>query len=160
MGVSYELRALAGLHKAAAQAAGEAGVTAIELPRGYAVVPITPQVFDRLGGGEGKPFGDTFWFLSSGVEALARRVSRASPIAYLEAEMFGGTGTQAMVVWRAGEVWAGPATTEFPWPPSEPASSPQWAFNQALRILGVNRGEAFDEFDALNLGKHRHTENW
>jgi hypothetical protein len=41
-----------------------------------------------------------------------------------------------------------------------PASSPQWAFNQALRNLGVDRGEAFDEFDTLNLGKHRHTENW
>jgi hypothetical protein len=45
-------------------------------------------------------------------------------------------------------------------PPPDPASSPQWAFNQALRNLGVDRGAAFDEFDALNLGRHRHTENW
>jgi hypothetical protein len=74
--------------------------------------------------------------------------------------MFGGTGTQAMVAWRDGEVWAGPATTEFSWPPPDPASSPHWAFNQALRKLGVDRGEALDEFEALNLGKHRHTENW
>lgn len=160
IGVSYELRALAGLHEVAAQAAGEAGVTPVELPQGYALVPITPQVFDSLGGGEGRPFGDTFWFLSSGVDALARRVSHASPIAYLEADMFGGAGTQAMVAWRDGEVWAGPATTEFRWPPPDPASSPQWAINQALRNLGVDRGEAFDEFDALNLGKSRHTENW
>ncbi len=43
---------------------------------------------------------------------------------------------------------------------ADPASSPQGAFNQALRQLGVDRGEAFDEFDALNLGKHRHTEDW
>jgi hypothetical protein len=42
---------------------------------------------------------------------------------------------------------------------ADPASSPQGAFNQALRQLGVDRGEAFDEFDALNLGKHRHTED-
>jgi hypothetical protein len=26
--------------------------------------------------------------------------------------------------------------------------------------LGVDRGEAFDEFDALNLGQHRRTEDW
>jgi len=151
---------LAGLHEVAAQAADEAGVTAVELPQGYALVPITPQALDRLGGREGRPFGDTFWFLSSGVEALARRVSHAGPIAYLEADLFGGTGIQAMVAWRDGEVWAGPAITEFGWPPPDPASRPHWAFNQALRTLGVDRREAFDEFDALNLGKHRHTENW
>jgi hypothetical protein len=160
IGVSYELCGLAGLREVAAQAADEAGVTAVELPQGYALVPITPQVVDRFGGGEGKPFGDAFWFLSSSVEALARRVSHTSPIAYLEAEMFGGTGTQAMVIWRDGEVWAGPATTEFRWPPPDPDSSPQWAFNQALRKLGVDRGAAFDEFDALSLGRHCHTEDW
>jgi hypothetical protein len=158
--VSYELRALAGLHEVAAHAADEAGIAEVELPQGYGLVPITPHVFGRLGGGTGKPFGDTFWFLSSGIEALARRVSHRGPIAYLEAEMFGGTGTQAMVVWRHGEVWLGPATTEFEWPPPDPASNPQWAFNQALRKLGVTRGEAFDEFDTLNLGRHRQTEDW
>ena len=130
------------------------------MPQGYGLVPVAPQVFDRLGGGTGEPFGDTFWFLSSGVEALARKLSHTGPIAYLEVEMFGGTGTQAMVVWRDGEIWLGPATTEFRWPPPDAASSPQWAFNQALRQLGVDRGEAFDEFDALNLGKCRHTEDW
>lgn len=158
--VSYELRALAGLREVAAQAAEEAGAAAVELPQGYALVPITARVFDRLGGGQGKPFGDTFLFLSSSIEALARRVSRTSPIAYLEAELFGGAGTQATVVWRDGEVWAGPAVTEFGWHPPDPASSPQWAFNQALRNLGVDRGDAFDEFDALSLGQHRHTEQW
>lgn len=157
--MSYELRALAGLYQVAAQTAGEAGIAVVELPQGYGLVPITPQVFDRLGGGTARPFGDTFWFLSSGVESLARKVSHTGPIAYLEADIFGGSGTQAMMAWRDGEVWLGPATTESRWP-SDPASNPQWAFNQALRQLGVDRGEAFDEFDALNLGKHRHTEDW
>jgi hypothetical protein len=157
--VSYELRALAGLYQVAAQAAGEARIAVAELPQGYGLVPITPQVFDRLGGGTVRPFGDTFWFLSSGVESLARKVSHTGPIAYLEAEIFGGSGTQAIVAWRDGEIWLEPATTEFRWPPN-PASNPQWAFNQALRQLGVDRGEAFDEFDALNLGKRRHTEDW
>jgi len=61
------------------------------------------------------------------------------------------------MAWR--KVWLNPVVTEFGWPPPDPASSPQWAFNQALRQLGIDRGEAFDEFDALNLGRHRHTED-
>jgi hypothetical protein len=74
--------------------------------------------------------------------------------------MFGGTGTQATVVWLNGEVWLGPATTQFGWPPPNRSSSPHWAFNQALRQLGVTRGAAFDEFEAAGLGRHRHTEDW
>jgi hypothetical protein len=158
--VSYELRALVALHAVTAQAAGEAGIAAVELPQGYGLLPITQEVSGRLGGGAGKPFGDAFWFLSPGVEALGRRVSRTGPVAYLEAEMFGGTGTQAMVLWRDGEVWLGPATTQFGWPPPDRSSSPQWAFNLALRKLGVDRGDAFDQFDALDLGRHRRTEGW
>jgi hypothetical protein len=158
--VSYELRALAGPHAVAAQAAGQAGVAEVALSQGYGLVLITPAVFDRLGGGMGNAFGSTFHYLSAGVEALARQVSHAGPIAYLEAEMFGGTGTQATIVWLHGEIWLGPATTQFGWPPPGPASSPHWAVNQALRQLGVTRGEAFDEFEAVGLGRCRHTEDW
>lgn len=118
------------------------------------------QVLDGLGSSEAKPFGDAFWFLSPGVDSLAQSVSHTGPVAYLEADIFGGTGTQAVVAWRGGEVWLNPVVTELGWPPPTPPPSPQGAFNQALRQLGVDRGEAFDEFDALNLGKHRHTEDW
>ena len=97
---------------------------------------------------EAKPFGDAF--------CSCHQASTA----YLEADIFGGTGTQSVVAWRGGEVWLNPVVTEFGWPPPDPASSPQWAFNQALRQLGVDPGEAFHELDALNLGKHRHTEDW
>jgi hypothetical protein len=158
--VSYELQALAGPREVAAQAAGLACAAQAELSQGYGLVLITQAVLDRLGGGVRSTFGNTFWYLSSGVEALARRVSHAGPIAYLEAEMFGGTGTQATVVWLNGEVWLGPATTQFGWPPPDRASSPNWAFNQALRQLGVTRGAAFDEFEAAGLGRHRHTGDW
>ena len=159
-GVSYELSALAGSREVAAQAAGLAGAAQVELSQGYGLVLITPEVLDRLGGGGGNAFGTTFWYLSAGIEALARRVSHTGPIAYLEAEMFGGVGTQATIVWLNGEVWLGPATTQFGWPPPDRATSPHWAFNQALRQLGVTRGAAFDEFDAVGLGRHRHTGDW
>lgn len=86
--------------------------------------------------------------------------SLAGDIAYLEAEIFGGTGAQAMVLWRGGEVCLGPVATEFTATAPDPSSSRQWPFNQALRELGVDRGDAFDEFDALGLGRWRHTEDW
>ena len=158
--MSYELRALVGLYRVAALAAMEATTAAVELPQGYGLVPVTSQVLDRLGGVMAGPLGDAFWFLSPAVEALARKVSRAGPIAYLEADMFGGTGSQAAVAWRDGEVWLEPVATEFGWPPPDPAANWQWAFNLALRELGVDRGEGLDEFDAVSLGRHRHTEDW
>ena len=158
--VSYELRALAGALAVAGRAARLACAGQAELPQGYCLVQITPAVLDRLGGGPGNTFGNTFWYLSAGVETIARQVSHTGPIAYLEAEMFGGTGTLATVVWLNGEVWLGPATTQFGWPPPDRASSPRWAFNQALRRIGVTRGAAFDEFEAAGLGRHRHTEDW
>jgi hypothetical protein len=75
--------------------------------------------------------------------------------------MFGGTGTQAAVVWRDGEVCLGPATTVFgPDAPERTSSQQWWAFNRALRKLGASRDDASDEFDALCLGKWRHTEDW
>ena len=37
---------------------------------------------------------------------------------------------------------------------------PDGAINIALRKLGVLRGSSHDEFDAVELGKHRHNESW
>lgn len=158
--VSYELRALVGRREITAQAAREARGTAVELPQGYGLLPITTQVIERLGGEDPRPFRKNFLFLSAGVESLGWALSLAGGIAYLEAEIFGGTGTQAMVLWRGGEVCLGPVTTEFTATAPDPSSSPQWPFNQALRELGVDRGDAFDEFDALGLGRWRHSEDW
>jgi hypothetical protein len=158
--VSYELRALAGRYEITAQAARETRSTAVELPQGYGLLPITSHVLDHLGGDDARPFGDVFWFLSAGVDTLARRISLTGGIAYLEAEIFGGTGTQAIVLWRNDQVCLGPVTTKFTATAPDPSSSPQWPFNQALRELGVDRGGAFDEFDALGLGRWRHTEDW
>lgn len=158
--VSYELRALVGGSTASVAAARLAGVRPAQLTNGYGLVPITDEAFDRLGDEGPMPFGEVFCFLSAAIESLARQASAQGEIAYLEADIFGGIGSQVMVVWGAGQVSAGPVTTTFGWPPPDPSSSPDWAFNQALRHLGVERSDSFDEFDALGLGRYRNTDDW
>jgi hypothetical protein len=106
---------------------------------------------------------DMFFYLSSKIQDLAVRISYHAPVAYLEAELFGGTGSQAAVVWHQGAVVLGPMIYD-----NEPGgrSSYQvgeiqtWPFNSALRFLGVQASEDVDEFDTVDLGRHRHTEGW
>jgi hypothetical protein len=124
--------------------------------KGLALLPMSRETFDYLGGRESRPFGDISGSCPQDIEELARRASGGGAIAYLEADMHGGAGTQAVVVWRDGEVCLGQVTTTFGWPPPHQSSRPCWAFNRALR---GGRREC-DEFDAVALGTHRSTEDW
>jgi hypothetical protein len=75
------------------------------------------------------------------------RYSDSCRVAYIEAEDFGGRGLQASIVWEHG------ATIR----PLEVAT--YGPINAALRLLGVQRAGT-DEFDALGLGRYRHTDAW
>ena len=155
--MGYSLYALAAREAAIRVAHASSGNGAVELAQGIWLLPITEAM--RSGSGAGtKPFGDVFWCLMPEVEALARRASLAGLVAYLEAEIFGGDGTQAAVAWRDGHVCLGPVSTEL-WM-QDRADSAWWPFNRVLREFGVTRGDAFDEFDAVGLYQHRSTEDW
>lgn len=74
----------------------------------------------------------------------------------LEAEYFGGIGTQGAQVWDGGTVVLGPlhlAEGE----PFPPGGSP---ISRALRRLGTVKHGHLDEFDAVGLGRHRVTDEW
>ena len=55
---------------------------------------------------------------------------------------------QGAIAWDKGEVVLGPLFAEF------------GPINKVLNLLGVEVGTAFDEFEALELWKHRQTEDW
>jgi hypothetical protein len=134
------------------EAVGEGDVG---LAQGLGLVPITDEAFDRVGGGEeGEVLGEPFWFLSQALEAICIQASAKGPLAYLEAELFGGAGMQAAVVWSGGRVTLGPVDTD------ESGRLADGAFNVTLRHLGVARGAAIDEFSALGLGRYRETDDW
>lgn len=81
--------------------------------------------------------------------------SAAGPLAYVEAEFFGGVGSQLAEVWENGTVVFGPVwVDDADEPPAE--GSP---ISRALRRLGVvtNGG---DEFDAVDLGRERENADW
>jgi hypothetical protein len=80
------------------------------------------------------------------LEELCRELSAWGKVAYLEAEFFGGTGMQAALIADRGALGVLDVSSH--------------AINAALAVIGVTKGDAFDEFDALHLGDARDTDDW
>ena len=122
----------------------------IPLNEGLSLIPLTEALFGELQGHlgvRGKSLFDELWQLSAAAEQFALQLSQKGAVAYVEAEFFGGVGEQAAIVLQKGQVVAGP------WRVTD-------AINQALRQLGVDRKNYYDEFEAVDLSRHRATEEW
>ncbi|GAA3473643.1 hypothetical protein [Nonomuraea roseola] len=113
------------------------------------------NLFDAVTDREAEKHAD-FWGMPCGFDRLLARWSRHRPIAYVEAEYFGGVGEQSAAVWERERISLGPLKV------GERESSPVEGspVSQALRSIGVRRRWAHDEFDAVGLGQHRHIEDW
>ncbi|WP_225848791.1 hypothetical protein [Streptomyces sp. HPF1205] len=125
------------------------------LAQGLSLMPMTDQLFDAVTNGEKSEFPD-LWKLPGGFGAVLAAWSQQGPVAYVEAEYFGGVGQQAAVAWAGGSIVLGPLT----WAekqPCPPAGSP---ISQALRRLGVVATPDEDEFSSAGLHRHRETERW
>lgn len=132
----------------------------VPLAQQFALLPLTDEFRDSFA--SITPAYAAFYKLTPALADWANELSRMGAIAYLEAEFFGGTGTHAAIVWKGGKVVLGPLHTEVRWDGKEIVAPPirQNAFNQALRYFGVTLGNSSDEFEALELGRHRGTESW
>jgi hypothetical protein len=153
----YELQAVIADGEVLRAASKEvAGARAVPLPQGLALMPMTGEVVDALtGGGDGRALG--FWRLPTGFDQVLARWSTAGPIAYVEAEYFGGAGEAQAAVWADG-VLVLEAQDE---PTAVLSGGDISAVSQALQRLGVRKGRRdLDEFEAVGLGRHRSTEDW
>lgn len=160
-GMSYELQALIGTSELLTVASAEVPVArVVPLAQGLALIPVTPAVLTALQGdgtvrrpGGGAGFG---WH-SDGFELRLAAWSKAGPIACVEAEYFGGSGTQRAAVWVDGAVVLGPlAIGEF-----EPSPAEGTPISRALRRIGAHTEEGrVDEFESVGLGRHRTTVGW
>ncbi|MDQ1051809.1 hypothetical protein [Streptomyces sp. V4I2] len=116
---------------------------------------MTDALFDSVADGSGVGVLG-FWRLPGDFEKALAAWSAGGPLAYVEAEYFGGVGEQRAAVWDSGTVVLGPLHVEEG-QPFPPAGSP---ISQALRRLGVVAGAGEDEFSAVGLDRHRHGEAW
>lgn len=137
------------------------GVPVVPLPFGLALIPITDGVLDGFGRRSDR-YGD-FYKLTAALAEWGRLLSYESPVAYLFEESFGGPGLQEVVGWQDGAVAFGPRFTSDLEEDArfEIVDDPDFrAINQGLRWLGVDKGTAFDEFEAAGLSQKRSTEQW
>lgn len=116
---------------------------------------MTDEVFHAVtdGGSEGGALG--FWRLSGGFEGLLAQWSATGPVAYVQAEYFGGTGEQRAAVWADGALALGPLDE-----PAKGTSRQVSPISRALRRLGARSSPDKDEFDAVGLYRHRHSDEW
>ncbi|MFJ4185699.1 hypothetical protein [Kitasatospora sp. NPDC089509] len=159
--MSYELRALIGMVELLTVAAAEVpAARVVPLTQGLALIPVTSAVLSALQGDAAVPKpggGAGFGWHPDGFELRLAAWSKAGPIACVEAEYFGGTGTQRAAVWSDGRVVLGPLSSAE----SEPVPAEGTPISRALRWLGgqVEPGRT-DEFASVGLGAHRSTADW
>lgn len=153
--MGYDLQAVLGgaVLRTASQELPAARLASIG--QGLSLMPMTDDLFDALADGSGED-ALGFWRLPGGFADTLAEWSTAGPVAYVEAEYFGGVGEQTAAVWDGGALVLGPLH-EPEGQPSPPAGSP---ISQALRRLGVVAGAGEDEFTAAGLGRHRDVEGW
>jgi hypothetical protein len=130
----------------------------IALPQSVYLIPVILTAKHSLT--EVLLYQESFYALPQDIVDIGLQASIAGRgrIAWLEAEFFGGMGHQALIMWERGEIVRGPKR-------SDSHKSNQSVFNQALRELGVKAqgmvdGRYRDEFETVELGQHRHTEDW
>jgi hypothetical protein len=152
--MSYEIEALIGRGDILAKdLLGFVHARVIPLGQEIAIVPITRAFFEEVTGdamatGEATDRCYGFRCLSRPLAALAERLSRIGLIGYIEAEFWGGVGTQWGIVWEHEKVTIGPYCHDLD------------AINKVLRKLGVQVAGANDEFDSIGLGRYRTTLAW
>ncbi|AUG77824.1 hypothetical protein CFP65_3014 [Kitasatospora sp. MMS16-BH015] len=127
----------------------------IGLAQGLALIPMTDQLYDTVADPE-RPALPGFTHFPGGFGHRLGAWSQAGPIAYVEAEYFGGVGSQCAAVWLDGKIDFGPIGT------GEPSRAPliDTPISQALRRLGAQKADRGDEFDAVGLLRHRHLTDW
>lgn len=121
----------------------------VPLGRGLALVPVTDEVRAAVTGGTGAATLGFRW-LPAEFEALLAHGSALGPVAYVEAEHFGGVGEERAAVWAAGALALGPldAPTREAVPPGGrsglpgPAAAGRAAATGAGRVRGRGAGPA------------------
>lgn len=127
----------------------------VPLGQHLSLLPMTDVLIDAVTVA-GAPELDGFWMAPAGFGRALAECSAHGLVGYVEAEYFGGVGMQTAQVWDGGKAVLGPVHLAE----GEPTPAGGSPISQALRRLGVAKGDHFDEFAAVGLGRHRDTDEW
>lgn len=140
------VRAIIGAHKDIQQIENNYWLAkGIKLPQGYGMIFLTDALLDNI--------GELFESANEPSDPetvtsyLLQVYSFRTKLAYIEADYFGGIGTQSGILYENGNI-------------SIPLCSGKGAINILLRELGVWHEVNKDEFDSLNLGIYRRMDKW
>jgi hypothetical protein len=123
------------------------GLEVIQLDHGAEIIPIATTT-RQLYGIPSLPLTDEgSEELPAVLLVLYSTLGSQRPVAYIEAEFFGGSGAQAHVLISQNGAGAGVNVSDN-------------AINDALAWLGVQPRDGKDRFDTVGLGKHRETDGW
>lgn len=118
----------------------------IELPQDFAMIFMTDDLLEDVGEllevSDEQCFPELEYFTEE-VKELIEYYSFRTKLTYIETDYFGGTGTQAGVLYENGRIAIGPRRGNG-------------TINILLREMGVWCYPDKDEFDMLKLGKYRH----
>ncbi|WP_026925181.1 hypothetical protein [Glycomyces arizonensis] len=152
----YNLQAVVASHATlSGLARGVESAVVVPLAQGISLLAMTDALFDEINV-ERAPRPGRFWKLPAGFDRTLADRSVAGPVAYLEAEYFGGAGSQCAQVWDRGRIALGPLELAE----GEPHPGGGSPIARALRRLGVDKAGHHDEFDAVGLGRCRDTDDW
>ena|SRR5215207_7174120 len=119
-----------------------------------ALVPVTSQLYSEVVATFGKyearddPYEDSlFTRLHPALSQMAINISSAAPVLYLERDVWSGIGDSSAIVWHKGEAVFGPK-----WGGSFTA--------EAFRLFGQLEGLSPEQIGALDIYRHRFTEDW
>ena len=114
----------------------------LDRDRGFVIFPVSADLIDARIAPDITPTvtGDDFMLLTNGFRSSLQNLSIGGLLAYVETEYFGGVGGQGALVCRDGiEIM----------PPTWRQSG---TINEALKLIGLERGSSVDEFVAVGLG--------
>lgn len=126
---------------------GLQGANIVSMQQGYEMLPFTNALLEQHGIAFLPLTDEGLEVLPGNIRSLCETLSEQNQIAYVEAEIFGGAGTQACAVFLNARMVVAPIIDES-------------AINHGLKILGVEKNTNFDEFEALGLHEQRDTNKW
>ena len=120
---------------------------ATKLQQGFALIPMTEELFDEINRMKQSDDIDKFELLTENVEYEILQLVGNLELAYVESEFHGGKGGHSGIIWKDCErKYIG--TFKFS------------TMNTILKKLGIKRTLFLDEFQTLNLDRYRNTEDW